>query len=317
MPRSHRPLLAPLRAACPLPGLLCLLLVVLTGCRGKILQKPAPEHWTDPDPVLPPGSPSPSPIPATERDQVTIRRNPDNLPEYAGPTGTVEGRIAVTGDPPPAIPEGDFARCPEARATRNTLFREGSPLPNGARPLLDTLVMITGYSGFFLPEAQPTHTLLLADCAEAPQVVDITFGQQLAILNRTSVFLAPELLSVPTLPLRIARPGGEPILLTPDRPGHFQLRDRFHNEFLNAEVFVLLHPLHSTTGLDGVYRIHGVPAGTLDLSAYHPHLQQLQRLSIDVHEGKVTHQDLSFVFRDPKQPSSTTRSAPASQKPSS
>src|SRR5689334_21958384 len=39
--------------------------------------------------------------------------NPQNLPAYSGPTGSVEGTVTVTGDPP-AKEALDFSRCPDA-----------------------------------------------------------------------------------------------------------------------------------------------------------------------------------------------------------
>ena len=78
--------------------------------------------------------------------------NPQHLPVYSGPTGSVEGTILVIG---PAAPDVkiDTKQCPAALDTYGKLFREGTPAaPNGPRPLADAVVIAVGYSGYYIPE---------------------------------------------------------------------------------------------------------------------------------------------------------------------
>src|SRR5689334_9986772 len=50
--------------------------------------------------------------------------NPGKLPPYTGPTGAIEGRVTVAGDPAPATGHS-FAKCPEAEKVYGKAFREG------------------------------------------------------------------------------------------------------------------------------------------------------------------------------------------------
>ncbi|HVJ88576.1 MAG TPA: hypothetical protein VM580_02160, partial [Labilithrix sp.] len=61
-----------------------------------------------------------TPIPTAS---VAAKVNPEGLPAYTGPTGSVEGTISVMGDPAPETP-GDFKRCPDAAKMYGRAFRE-------------------------------------------------------------------------------------------------------------------------------------------------------------------------------------------------
>src|SRR5579862_3686583 len=82
---------------------------------------------------VPDAGPDPrSPIPKALVDAVV---NPEHLPAYSGPTGSIEGTILVVGPPAPDV-KVDVSPCPAALDTYGKLFREGTPAaPNGPRPL--------------------------------------------------------------------------------------------------------------------------------------------------------------------------------------
>src|SRR5688572_2666554 len=160
-----------------------LLTVSLAGC----------ESCKEKDPGAPSGTGSAmdgsvSSVPTTIADAAPINAtlvptasvaamvNPENLPAYAGPTGSVEGTIVVVGDPPLPKPQ-DFHKCPDAEKTWGKDFREGTPsTPNGPRPLADAIVGATGYKGFYVPAKDEATEMTIEGCAFKQRTVTMTFG---------------------------------------------------------------------------------------------------------------------------------------------
>src|SRR5579859_7741080 len=100
-----------------------------------------------------------SPIPKELVDSVV---NPEHLPAYTGPTGSVEGTIVVVGPSAPDV-KIDVTPCPAALDTYGKLFREGTPAtPGGPRPLADTVVIAVGYAGSYVPERQPAKRVTIS-----------------------------------------------------------------------------------------------------------------------------------------------------------
>src|SRR5271166_6078948 len=72
-----------------------------------------------PRPTAPPNA---LPIPSAS---VAAAVNPANLPVYDGPTGIVEGTVAVRGPDAPDVPNLNVHNCPAALDTYGKLFRSG------------------------------------------------------------------------------------------------------------------------------------------------------------------------------------------------
>jgi len=239
--------------------------------------------------------------------QVANAVNPAHLPPYAGPTGVVEGTIFVTGDPSPPLMGKNFTACPEAAKTYAKYFREGAPLANGARPLIDAIVGITGYAGYFVPERNESERIYIRDCAYSTRTVVLTMGQALEVQNKSAgLFMyAPELENQPHPALMMATQNGDPVRLYPAQIGRYRLIDRAKNDWMEADVYVIGHPLHAVTDEQGHYRIEGVPVGKLKIAAQHPaiftlpdagNLEQDIRADVEVQSGIVTHVDLTIPF---------------------
>ncbi|HTA21235.1 MAG TPA: hypothetical protein VK989_18210, partial [Polyangia bacterium] len=117
--------------------------------------------------------------------------NPQKLPAYQGPTGSVEGTVFVRGPESPDVPDQDFRSCPAALDTYGKLFRAGPPRGDGLRPLADAVVVVTGYKGFFLPEQNEAQVVTItANCGYPTRTIAITFGQRLDIANESRVAFA-------------------------------------------------------------------------------------------------------------------------------
>lgn len=228
-----------------------------------------------------------TPVPTAS---VAAMVNPDKLPPYDGPTGSIEGTISVTGEPAPATP-ADFSRCPDAQKTWGHAFREGPPGPNGQRPLADAVVVVTGYTGYYLPENGEAKELRIEHCAPTTRTVTLTFGQRLEVKNLSNDFWTPMLEPGPNLVLMMATPNGDPAKIYPKKPGHYLLLDR-DRKYAVVDVYAFLHPLHTSSATTGYYRIDGVPVGKLKVSTTHPHIDATAEQDVTVSAGVVHKVDL-------------------------
>jgi hypothetical protein len=216
--------------------------------------------------------------------------NPDKLPEYSGPTGSIEGTITVTGDPAP-VNHADFSRCPDAEKTWGHLFREGAPGPNGARPLADAIVVVTGYQGFYLPETREAKEIRIEGCATTTRTLTLTYGERIEVKNLSKDFWTPVLEPQPNVVLMMATPGGDPAKIYPKKPGHYLLADR-DRKYAVVDVYAFLHPLHAASSVTGFYRIDGVPVGKLKVSSTHPQIGSTAEADVTVAAGVVHKVDL-------------------------
>jgi hypothetical protein len=194
--------------------------------------------------------------------------NPMNLPVYTGATGSVEGMVLVRGPDAPDVPNLDVRACPAALDTYGKLFRAGARRADGLRPLADAIVVVTGYSGHYLPEKNEVQRVTIgASCGYQARSIALTFGQRLDVANDSALPFAPYLEGAPQL-TRVAPPrqSGAPAQIFPPRSDYFPLRDQLQ-KFVRVDVYVLRQPLHAITDTQGRFRIDGVPTGKLKASA--------------------------------------------------
>jgi len=219
--------------------------------------------------------------------------NPDGVAAYAGPAGTVVGRVVVTGDPPPEQPEVIKqipTGCAEGRAAYARLFREGP-----GRELADVLVAVTEYKGY-VPERESTVRLEAKGCFFGQRTLAMTYGQRVEVVSKDAESYIPELLGERGQPQLVATPGGRAAAsLYPTRIGRYVLIDNL-KLFMTAEVLVLKYATHAVTGVDGRFAIPDVPAGPVVVTAFHPALGPTPGKSVVVDAGKPT-EELSFELR--------------------
>jgi len=191
--------------------------------------------------------------------------NPGHLAPYAGPTGVVEGTVKVSGDPPPKRAIAIPFSCAEASATYGKAFCEG----NG-RTLGDVLVAVTGYEGY-VPAQGEVSAVKIHGCAFDRRTIAMTYGQRIEVANTDSreTYL-PNLLGANMPAQLVAMPRGDAVRLYPMEVGHYALADGMGKSWLVSEVFVLRYATHAVTGLDGHFRIAGIPVGKVKVSAYLP-----------------------------------------------
>ena len=257
------------------------------------------------------------PVPVAKIESVV---NPQHLPPYAGPKGAVEGVIRVKGDPPPKRDVNIPFECGEAYATYGKVFREGND-----RALADAMVAVTGYEGY-IPATADAYPVSIHGCAYDRRTLVLTYGQRIEVTNRD-----PKQSYLPRLdgsnnPAQIiAMPKGDPVKLYPLEVGHYALREDMKGSgWMYADVFVLQYSTHAVTGLDGRYRISGIPAGKVKVSVYLPsidaelHPEQgvpnssIER-EVEIKDGETTRLDIEFPYKAPKAP--VQKAKPSSSAP--
>jgi hypothetical protein len=231
--------------------------------------------------------------------------NPEHLPAYTGPTGSVEGTILVIGPSSPDV-KIDSKQCPAALDFYGKLFREGTPAaPNGPRPLSDSVVIAVGYSGYYIPERHPAKQVVItSECAYPARTITMTFGQRLEVSNQTKNPFAPmvDVEASPAVMMAAPLGMGDPIRIYPRHPGHSAMGDLMQ-PFVHQDLYVLRYPLHTVSDADGHYRIDGVPVGKMSIRALHPTVASEAQAPVEIVANVVAKQDLTLEY------------APKAQKP--
>lgn len=245
----------------------------------------------------PSAPPNALPVPSAS---VAAAVNPEKLPVYDGPLGSIEGTVFVRGPEAPEVGAIDATNCPAALDTYGKLFRAGPARPDGLRPLADAVVVIAGYAGFYLPErSEAVKVVITPNCAYPARTIALTFGQRLEIANASRLAFAPTLSGTFRPAIMIAPPGeaGDPVKIYPPRPGHFMLGDTLQ-PFVREVVLVLRQPLHAVTDLAGHYRIDDVPAGHLKAEAILEAVGADQQKDVAVREQVVEQVDFTLTYRE-------------------
>ena len=193
--------------------------------------------------------------------------------------------------PPTLIPYIDKIApdCAIAANTYGKLFREG----NG-RTLADVLVAATGYTGYVKPKLD--HADLSArDCAWAKKTLGVTFGQRINVKSADARPYTPQLLGGPSGALLVAVPGGDAVPLFPQQPGHYVLIDSMRL-YSKADVFVVRYPTFDVTGINGHYRIEGVPVGPVTVSALLPSTSSSASRQVNVTSAEAVRADFALSF---------------------
>jgi hypothetical protein len=252
------------------------------------------------------------PVPVAKVEAAT---NAGHLPPYTGPTGVVEGTVKVSGDAPPKRALVIPFSCAEASAIYGRVFREG----NG-RTLADALVAVTGYPAY-VPAEGEVSAVKIHGCAFDRRTIALTYGQHIEVSNTDPKDPYLPTLNGANMPAQlVAIPRGDAVKLYPVEVGHYALIDGLSKSWMFADVFVLRYPTHAVTGLDGHFRISGIPVGKVKVSAYLPLLDKdlypeagIPQPSVDrdveIKVGETLQLDFVIPYKTPKP---VPKSAPAS-----
>src|SRR5205085_1707018 len=99
----------------------------------------------------------------------------------------------------------------------------------------------------------------------------------------------------------------------PTEVGHYALREGTNHNWMNADVFVVRYPTTAVTGLDGHYRISGIPVGKVKVSAYLPLIDAglhpdvgisapTEEREVEISSGETARADFVLSYKRPKNP---------------
>lgn len=246
------------------------------------------------------------PVPAASVENAV---NPEHLPPYSGPTGVVEGVVRIKGDPNPEVKLELPSDCAGAREVYGHLFREGPD-----RTLADAMVAVTEYTGY-VPAKEPAIKVNVDNCAFDRLTYVATFGQRLDVFSSDKKnSYVPFLVGVPTtahMALTPLTPSG--VKVYPLDFGRFLLADEMNRKWMKADVYVLKYSTHAVTGLDGRFRIEGIPVGKVRVSTMLPIIDATESKQVTVEAGKSTSVDFTLEYKRPT--AAPSASAPARKLP--
>jgi hypothetical protein len=243
------------------------------------------------------GQPNPAAEEALRQAREAARKelNPENLPVYSGPIGSVRGVVKVSGDEPPVVAEMVDKippnACPRAHELHGKLYRQGP-----GRTLGDVLVTVTEYQGF-LPARGEAVRVEAKGCAFDARILAMTFGQHLDVYNLDAQAYMPRLVGTPTFALRVAMPGGAPVPVYVPKPGEYMLVDQTR-DYVRSDLFVLSYPTFAVTAPDGKFEITGIPVGNVKVTAYSPAFGKVTEQRVDVKAGAATELSLQLDFSE-------------------
>ena len=231
------------------PGHILFALVALSGCDGK---KPTTS--------------APSASVTASASAMTSAAASAPKP-YEGPTGTLTGVVRITGAESPRTKFNYPKECRGAEASYGHLFRKGLE-----GELADAVIAVHGYKGF-VPPKDKAIAVTIKDCAYSARTIAMTDGQHLEVKNLDgATSYIPHLDGARSAALLVAVPKGDPVKLYSRGPMRYWLRDQMGRQFMVADVFHFRYATTSVTGLDGRYRIEGIPVGKVKVSVLVPAL---------------------------------------------
>jgi hypothetical protein len=155
-------------------------------------------------------------------------------------------------------------------------------------------VAVTEYKGYVRPKND--HIDVVArDCSWDKRTIALTFGQRIDVRSADNLAYIPQLLGGATGALLVAVPNGEAVPVLPREPGHYELVDAMRL-YSKADVFVVRYPTTNVTGIDGHYRIDGVPVGPAKVSALLPAAASVAAKPVTVEANRSTRVDLVVSF---------------------
>lgn len=262
-------------------------------------EMPAPSETIATKPPIPAAKPQQDPpsekFPLNDQQLQDIL-NPSKATEYTGPTGVVEGTITVKGDPPAIRTFETLPKeCEPAKAIHGPAYRAG---PKGE--LADVLIGVRTWTGYVRP-SKDDKVVTIKNCSIEPTVIDLSLGQRLMIANADTMPYTPQTAAKMYIK-RLAMKGMSPvpiILTSPAAYGLTWLAGALPGaDVPTATVFVIPNALHTVTGLDGKYRITGIPVGKAHISASHLGMTEVGK-DVTIEAGKELKVDLVLTYKNP------------------
>lgn len=262
---------------------------------GPAILPPSASVSTAPPPVAPKTEAPSDKFPMSDEEIARVV-NPSNATDWTGPTGAIEGVVRVHGDPPAMrsfmkLPDG----CEDAPAVHGPHYRAGAK-----GELADALVAVIKVAGYVRPSRED-KVVTIQRCAMDPTVIDLSLGQRLMIANADKMPYMPQLPGKVSVH-RLALKDQSPVPLNLTQPGAFGLTWLAGalpgTDVPTATVFVIPSALHMVTGIDGKFRITGVPAGKARVTVSHLFMGEVSK-EIDVKPGSSQSIELTMTYKAP------------------
>jgi hypothetical protein len=188
-------------------------------------------------------------------------------------TGTIVGIVRLApGAELPAYPQHPLQiegrpAIPETCTPPRTVDRSPVVVSEETGGLVGLAIVATGQDTARWPRpSEPrTHEVAIRDCRLTPRIIVATRGDRLRLVNETDYPFFPDL-GEGMLQYRT-----EPRVIELDEGGVRTIQCGFAAPCGRLELITLYHPVHTTSGEDGRFRIEDVPADEpIRVTAWHP-----------------------------------------------
>lgn len=164
------------------------------------------------------------------------------------------------------------------------------------RVLQNVMVSATGDQDTFfaaLPTVEPVQRqITIEDCRLTPAVVTATRGDSVVVTNETNYAFLPTMGEAAFMQ---ALPEGQSREFALERGGINTMQCGFSAPCARADIIVVYHPVHGTTGADGAFVLDNVPADQpIVLHAWHPLFEDASVETRVAEGGEVT---VEFVLQ--------------------
>jgi plastocyanin len=213
-------------------------------------------------------------------------------------TGTIKGRISVSGKPPgnPVIRMGMDPMCARINAGKRVVDEVVAASADGS--LANAFVKL---EGSFPRTSVPTDPVTIDQrgCIYGPRVVGVRVGQLLRVRNGDNLLHNVHSISTAANGFNVAQPiAGMQYDFRMKDEEILKLKCDVHR-WMVAYVAVVSHPYFAVSGGDGSFTITGVPAGKQTLSAWHERFGTLKQTA-DVKPGATT--TVTFTYTGGEKP---------------
>jgi hypothetical protein len=266
------------------------LAVALMGCPSGPPPGAAPDAASS---AATTSAPTASAVPSASASAEPMGLPMPSTPPYSGPSGTIKGVITISGDPPPLTKFSYPKECEGAAGVYGKLLRVGQD-----GQLADAIVAVTDYGPHYVKPTSDVVKVNIKNCAFSTRSIALTDGQHIEIQNDDLMTTYLPHLDGARMPATIvAVPRGPVVKVYSRGRGRYWLRDQMTRDFMVAHTFHFPYATTDVTGLDGRYKVNGVPVGNAKINVLLPQTKTMKSLSkeIEVKEGENI-VDLELTF---------------------